>query len=54
MNFIAYLFPELPPPKNVVRSMFKKFCFTEPLDRQHGKFVETLLQSERQHLCNIY
>ena len=50
MTFIAYLFPELPASKNVVRSMLKKFCFTEHFDRQHGKWVETLLKSERQHL----
>ena len=54
MTFIAYLFPELPAPKDVVRSMSKKLCFTKPFDRQHGKCVETLLQSERQQLYNIY
>ena len=40
--------------KYVVTSMFKKLRFTDPFDRQHGKWVETLLQSERQHLYNIY
>ena len=54
MTFIAYLFPELPAPKEVVRSMSKKLCFTKPFDRQHGKCVETRLQSERQQLHNIY
>ena len=29
-------------------------CFRAPFDRQHGKWAETLLQSERQHLYNIY
>ena len=42
MTSIAYLFSELTPPKNVVRSMFKKFCFTEPFDKKRGKFAETL------------
>ena len=26
--------------------MFKKPCFREPLDRQHRKWVETLLQTD--------
>ena len=34
--------------------MFKKPCFRAPFNRQHRKWVETLLQSERQHLFNIY
>ena len=54
MTLIADVFPELPAPKNVVRSMSKKLRFTGRFDRQHGKWVETLLQSERQHLCNIH
>ena len=54
MTIIADVFPELPAPKNVVRSMSKKLCFTGPFDRQHGKWVETLLISERQHLYHIY
>ena len=54
MTLIADVFPEVPAPKNVVRSMSKNLCFTKPFDRQHGKWVETLLQSERQYLSNIY
>ena len=54
MTLIADVFPQLPAPKNVVRSMSKKLCFTGQFDRQHGKLVETLLQSEKQLLCNIY
>ena len=50
MTFIAYSFPELRASKNVVRSMLKKLCLTEHFERQHGKWVETLLQSEPQHL----
>ena len=34
--------------------MPKKLCFTGPFDRQHGKWDETLLQSEREHLYQIY
>ena len=33
--------------------MSKKPCFRGHLDRQHGKWVETLLQSEWHHLYNI-
>ena len=54
MILITDVFPELAAPKNVVRSMSKKLRFRRPFDRQHGKWVETLLQSERQRLCNIY
>ena len=30
--------------------MSNKSCFRGPFNRQHGKWVETLLQSEQQHL----
>ena len=54
MIIIANVFREIPAPKKMVRKMSKKPCFRAPLDRQHGKWVHTLLQSESQHLCNIY
>ena len=54
MTLIADLFPELPAPKNVVRPMSKKLCFTGPFDRQHGKWVKTLLQRLRQHIYKNY
>ena len=54
MTLIADVFPELPAPKNVVRSMFKKQCFRGLSERRHGKYLETLLESERQHLYHIY
>ena len=54
MTLIADVIPELPAPKNVLRSMSKKCSFTGPFDRQHSKRVETLLQSERQNLYHIY
>ena len=53
-TFIAYLFLRLRPPKNVVRSMCKKSCFKLPFQKEHGKWVATLLKSQRQHLYYIY
>ena len=52
MTLIADVFPELPYPRNVLRSMSKKLCFTGPFDRQHSKWVETLVQYGGQHLIN--
>ena len=46
MTLIAYLFPKLHTPKNVVRYMSKKSRFKGPFDRQHGKRVQTLLRSD--------
>ena len=46
MTLIADVFWKIPAPKNMVRKMSKKPCFRGPLDRQHGKWAETLLQSE--------
>ena len=46
MTLIADLFAKLRTPKNVVRYLSKKSCFKGPFDRQHGKRVQTLLQSE--------
>ena len=54
MTLITDVFPEVPALKNVIRKLSKQPCFRGPLDRQHGKWVETLLQSEWQHLYNIY
>ena len=54
MTLLADVFPKLRAPKNVVRSMSKKSCFTKPFDSQHGKWIEPLLQSERQLLHHIY
>ena len=50
----ADVFRDIPPPKKMVREMSKKPCFRGPLDRQHGKWAETLLQSEWRNFCNIY
>ena len=54
MTLIADVFTELPAPKNMIRSISKKSRLSGPLDRQYGKWVEILSQSERQHLYIIY
>ena len=54
MTVIAYVFPKLRTSKYVVREMHKKSRFRRPVDRQHGKRVETLIQSQRQHLYHIH
>ena len=46
MTLITDLFPKLRTPKNVVRYMSKKSRFKGPFERQPGKRVQTLLQSE--------
>ena len=54
MTLIADVFPEVPAATNMVRYMSKKPSFKAHSDREHGKWVETLLQSKWQHLFNIY
>ena len=54
MTLLADVFPEMLAPKNKVRQMSKKPCFRGPLEKQHGKWVKILFQSEREHLYNIY
>ena len=46
MTLIADVFSDLPAPNNEVTSMSKKLCSRGPFDRQHGKWVERLLESE--------
>ena len=46
MTLRADVFREITAPKNMVRQLSKKPCFRGPLERQHGKWVETLFQSE--------
>ena len=53
MMIIADVFPKLRAWKHMVRQMSKKSCFIGPFDIQHRKWIETLLQSERQHLHHI-
>ena len=45
MTLIAYSFPKLRTPENVVRYMSKKSRFKVPFDRKHGKRVQTLFRS---------
>ena len=54
MTLIADLFPKLRTPKNVVRYMSKNSRFKVPFDRQHGKRVQKVLQSEPQNRYDIY
>ena len=44
MTLIAYVFPKLPTPKNVLRQMSKSSRFRERLDRRHSKWAEALIQ----------
>ena len=53
MTLIADLFPKLRTPQNVFRSISKKSRFKGPFERQHGKRVQTLLRTERQHRYHI-
>ena len=46
MTLIADVFPEILAPREMVRSMSKKPYFGDPLDREQGKWVETMLQSK--------
>ena len=45
MTLIAYVFPELPTTKYVLRSISKNSRLRGALDRLHGKRAETLIQS---------
>ena len=54
MTFIDDVFTEIPVPKNMVRWMSKKPCFRRPLDREHGKSVEIMFQSQWENLYKIY
>ena len=53
MTLLADLFPKLRTPEKGVRYMSKKSRFKGPFDRQHGKRIQTLLRSERQHCYHI-
>ena len=46
MTLIADVFSEIPAPKNMVRYMSKEPSFRAPLEREHGKLVERMFQSE--------
>ena len=53
MTLIADLFPKSRTRENVIRYMSKKPRFKGPFDGQHGKRVQTLLQSEQEHRYHI-
>ena len=50
MTLIAHVFPKLRTPKNMVRSMLKKFRFRASVEKQHGKCAQTFLKFEGQLL----
>ena len=51
---MAYEFLKLRTPENVVKEMFNKSRLISTPDRQHGKWAETLIQSQREHLYHIH
>ena len=53
-NLIAYVLMNLRAPKCVVRQMSKKFRFSRPYDKQHGKRSQTLLKCAPQHLYQSF
>ena len=53
MTLIADLFLKLRTPENVVRYMSRKAGFKGFFERQHGNWVQLLLQSEGQHRYHI-
>ena len=54
MTLIAHSFPKLRTPENVARYMSNKSRFKGTFDRQHGKRVQKVLQSRKQHCYYIY
>ena len=54
MTHIADLFLKKRTPKNVVRYMSKKSRFKGPFNRRHGKLVQTLFRSGKQHCYHIH
>ena len=54
MTVIAYFFRKIRNLENLVRYMSKKSPLKGPFDSQHGKRVQTLLQSGQQHCHHIY
>ena len=50
MTLIGDVFSKLWIPKNVVIVVSKKSRFRGPFGKQHGKWDQTLLKSERQQL----
>ena len=54
MTLIADLFPKPHTPENVARYISNKSRLKGPFDRQHGKRVQKVLRSGKQHCYHIY
>ena len=54
MTLIDEVFPKLRTPKNMVRSISKKFRFKGSFGKQHGKQAQTFLNFDWQHIYHIY
>ena len=54
MTLIADFFPKLRTPENVARYMSIKSRFKGTFELQHGKRVQTVLQSGQQYYYHIY
>ena len=54
MTLLGDVFPKLQTPKKVVIWMSEKSRSGRPLNKQHGKRSETLLQPVRRHPYHIY
>ena len=54
LTLIRDVFPKLGTPKNVLRSMSEKSYFRWSFEKQDSKPVQTLLNSKREHLYQIY
>ena len=54
MTLIADLFPKLRTPENMARYMSKNSRFKGPFDRQHGKWVQTLVAIWRTGTVTIF
>ena len=54
MTLITDVFPKLRTPKNMVRSICRKFRFKRSFGKLHGKLAQTLLKFDWQHIYHIY
>ena len=54
MTLVADVIPNLQTPKSMDKSMSKKSRFRGTFEKQHGKWAQTLLKSERKDLYQIY
>ena len=54
MALIADFFPKPHTPENVARYMCNKSRFKGPFEWQHGKRVQKVLRSGKQHCYHIY